>query len=1074
MKTTVLGYLTPAIPPLAGFWITEFAEVSPTLLGYGDDLWVAWTDPHAPRSLHVTQGPALTQAEYRESPSVVVATGIDPAVGLARLNNMFYVAWSKPGTGLQIASSADGRVWTPPVTHPSAQPSAEGVSLVAHDGDLYIAFIDRTTRAGAITWWHPNLGVSFGPITKLNFRTPGVPALAAFEDPLAGPVLFIAIATEQQTIAASRCFYGAVADLPNSFREVAGLQGDAVAMTALTIHQEPMLALSVILDRQSTICTAAFTADPPFFTIQRSDPVHPAGVDLPQLTTVDEELFLGYRNLDGNVEVACYVHACNLDPADPRINQPCDPEDCPPDPRLVCALQPEHSIGWKPASIENARKGDLILSPADGNGVIGTLLGALTPPQIYDHMGIMVKDRTVIRHCTESKDRLKDKRYYTGVLVTDAAPTNGLRSDHITYGWPGIIQQTVEDAFYTGLRGPYNSDWTMEAQGHQPFPLDPELAPLSPADREKAFYNLAPSEREKRFPQMWNSLKFVDPEENFTADAYIYTIKNMPSDPALRKSDEFPDGQLLWPIVVRPPQSLETSLPWVRPLLHRIADASLNLRAHYRFYCYTRGAISIDGSKDGPPKGNPFWSTITQPVLVEDPPAPLPPPDPDNPDTPVVPEPTYHTEYISINGVDWAAGTRPMVCSTFIWASIKAVEKQIGRHIMLEGAVEPVNNVGKPHRPAGTQDGLYAYSVAERQNSSVTLHAGLEREVKESLEEQASGFIGLVADFFAWTSDIADDVATQNVNAFAVDRADEVDNHLWEQPGDGDTVGPDDILLNWDAPSSDDREQIRGLYGFQEPANLQEGMYIWRQETRYQIADGMAHVRMYVGYIDPTNGMPRFVPALVTIGCDSGGTSDHSIFRTLTGAGLVPVKAIAWDPVLQVWLKYDQAHQLHEGINEFGIQLEAPPQWRRRIVWFGETRIYHNPDIGDLQERTTPFASNKMLAWDPDVMSNNPPDYVKDYMTHVVIGGESVKFDDHYVAYTFDCHLESDGTLQYSGEFRFYVDGDLQGDQTRTYNGSILPDSSKNWRYEATHDAFLDSHDYGRVVLTIENNWAKY
>jgi hypothetical protein len=28
--------------------------------------------------------------------------------------------------------------------------------------------------------------------------------------------------------------------------------------------------------------------------------------------------------------------------------------------------------------------------------------------------------------------------------------------------------------------------------------------------------------------------------------------------------------------------------------------------------------------------------------------------------------------------------------------------------------------------------------------------------------------------------------------------------------------------------------------------------------------------------------------------------------------------------------------------------------------------------------------------------------------------------------------------------------------------------------YEPTHDAFLGSHDYGRVSLTIRNEWAKY
>jgi hypothetical protein len=48
-------------------------------------------------------------------------------------------------------------------------------------------------------------------------------------------------------------------------------------------------------------------------------------------------------------------------------------------------------------------------------------------------------------------------------------------------------------------------------------------------------------------------------------------------------------------------------------------------------------------------------------------------------------------------------------------------------------------------------------------------------------------------------------------------------------------------------------------------------------------------------------------------------------------------------------------------------------------------------------QRTSPFASSTVLAWDPDVMSHNQPANVVDYMTHVRIDGASVHFDDHYV-----------------------------------------------------------------------------
>jgi hypothetical protein len=1061
VKTTVLSHVAPTFPATT---VAETADSSPALLGAGDELWLAWADTTSPRAVRFTHGLALSQDAFHAAPTVVIATDADKVVGLAQLNGRFYVAWSGPGLAVHIASSADaGKTWSAPLTHPTAQ-TADGVSLTAHNDALWFAYRDAAWGRATVTSYDPRPGGGFRPVTSLGVPTPSVPAIASVQDPLAWPALHVAVAAAGGKIVASRCFNNDAGNLAATLREVAGLAGDAVTLAPLRVNHQPGLAVGVVAQRRTTISTATLIADPPFFAVQRSDPLSDPGVDLPRMATVDDELFLGYSNLSKRVVAACYIHACALDPSDPRINQDCDPDACPPDPRLVCALQPAHSIRWTPATIDNAMKGDLVLSPADGNGVIGTLLGALTPRQIYDHMGMMVEDQRVIRHCTESKDRLKDKRYYTGVLVVDPAPTDGLRSDHITYGWPGIIHQTVEDAFYTGLRGPYNEQWAPP-----PTLGGPSLVST------KEFLSVSPGEREGKYPDNWNALMFYDPEENFTADPYRYTIRNLPKDPALRKSDAFPDGELLWPIVVRPPLDAEEALPWVRPLLHRVADASLALKAHYRFYCYTRSAISIDGSKDPPPAGAPYWSTITQPVRVEDPPPPPPPVDPSNPgNVPDAPEPTFHTEHIPIGGVDWAVGTHPMVCSTFVWAAVRAAEKELGRKIVLEGPIEPLDNSGKPHRALGSQDGLYAYSEKERQDSASTLHAALVRQVHESLEEQASGFIGLVADFFAWTSDIADDVATQNVNAFAVDRADETDDQLYESPGEGDSVGPDDILLNWDAPNGADREGFRGLYGDQVPALLVQGAYTWAADFKYQLASGMAHTRVRMNFTDPTTGLPRLVRALVTLGCEVGHTNAHGVFSALVGAAMTVIKANAWDTVLGVWLKHESTHDLHEGINILDLNLEAPPLWRRRITWFGETRIYHNPDIGDKQQRTEPFASSTVLAWDPDVMSNSPPANVVDYMTHVTIGGGSVHFDEHYVTYAFEVHLQSDGSIVYDGICDFFVDGDRQDDQRRTFNGTIALDGSKIFKYEVTHDAFLDSHDYGRVVLTVQNVWAKY
>jgi len=79
---------------------------------------------------------------------------------------------------------------------------------------------------------------------------------------------------------------------------------------------------------------------------------------------------------------------------------------------------------------------------------------------------------------------------------------------------------------------------------------------------------MSPDERHARFPKTWESLQFCDPEDNFLAATtvdggelepgvcyekghYRYEIRNLPKNPALRKSADDPDGSLLWPIMGR-------------------------------------------------------------------------------------------------------------------------------------------------------------------------------------------------------------------------------------------------------------------------------------------------------------------------------------------------------------------------------------------------------------------------------------------------------------------------------------------------------------------------------------------
>lgn len=154
----------------------------------------------------------------------------------------------------------------------------------------------------------------------------------------------------------------------------------------------------------------------------------------------------------------------------------------------------------------------------------------------------------------------------------------------------------------------------------------------------------------------------------------------------------------------------------------------------------------------------------------------------------------------------WAAGTRPSVCSSFIWM------KAEGRNLHLEtdqGLVTPTDleqsdvNAGAAVRPT-TPDGLYTYSAQER------LEAGewLFDEIYNMAYDQAGWFGEII-------TDAADDIANQFLNVFENGDADGKDNDNWRQTEDADAVSPDNMLW-WDSPAQG------GIYGFAEPAIYRE------------------------------------------------------------------------------------------------------------------------------------------------------------------------------------------------------------------------------------------------------------
>lgn len=136
---------------------------------------------------------------------------------------------------------------------------------------------------------------------------------------------------------------------------------------------------------------------------------------------------------------------------------PCNPEDpSDPDPQFMSpgpgfACQPTgrwEGMGDNETPlkqhIQNAQKGDVILVRGC-SGAVGPLVGAVDPPQIYTHMGIMTKNRFEVTQSTGDEGYLQ--RFPNGVL---GQPSNGFREAALRYGWPGSVTVSVREGFVTG------------------------------------------------------------------------------------------------------------------------------------------------------------------------------------------------------------------------------------------------------------------------------------------------------------------------------------------------------------------------------------------------------------------------------------------------------------------------------------------------------------------------------------------------------------------------------------------------------------------------------------------------
>jgi hypothetical protein len=896
-------------------------------------LWVAFEGQGQTlvlRSMDVLGGGTTTRVD-----TGFALAGIGTVVSMTAQGSRLRLVYGENGVDYRSTSTTDGQAFTAPVQLPLRAGFIGVRSLCAHSGGLSLLWAENAGGRAHL------LDVTAGTDEELPFRVGHEPGVCL--DPSTGH-LVLAYGVRSGPSGSWVLMTVDPSDASTALAELAvetSAEATTLSLCATTYHDTPGLHVAFLCGTSGPTAARSGPAD-----LSRLGGDEPLGVRAFQLDLAHDgrRTWVAWMEDDGEVRAGPYAVLFDL-PQELRelLDQPCDPDSCPVDPRLVCAATDEVTWVWQPPRIRNARKGDVIMTPGDGTGLIGTLLEQLEPRQFFDHMGVMLRDEVLVRHATMAHGRLNRKdpgRMMTGSFFGQRAPVDGFRPDALGQGWPGTITQSVDDAFFTGFN-------TYDPGGGRRYNPQGDGVSLVPGTVE------LPRPPDGAPPEQWKAWErqqlFADPE--FPQDE-PFSIHNFPVGPSYRLES----GSVIHPVVVKPAPELEAADPRIRGVLHRVADAAAGLRGHYRFYAYSDARIAFDPDKLG----------------------------------------TAGT---------WAEGTRPVVCSSFVWAAVQVVSAA-GQRLEVEGQLteSPEELLVTP-----TVDGLYRYLTAEREKAGTALHElvteRVRREVYLALQEAVhdnqllvdlarigltaligyvTGPIGAALAILGTSPDVIrelglafedmpDDVATQLCNAFAADRPDETDDDLWATPGEGLAVSPDDIKAYWDAPDGDgDRELWHGLYGTTQKMLLTYGRLEPRTVHRLQRSDGPARVEGTVRY----RGEP-VVGAEVRYGCDKTVTrrdDRRAAYAMEVSAGRYEVRASAYWPDTQEMLEGTRVVELRAGDQPgpVDLDLEDPPEWRRLVRVTGRIDLVRKVLIGTDDWAHSAINLQSPLTWAPDTWGEPP------------------------------------------------------------------------------------------------------
>lgn len=418
----------------------------------------------------------------------------------------------------------------------------------------------------------------------------------------------------------------------------------------------------------------------------------------------------------------------------------------------------------------------------------------------------------------------------------------------------------------------------------------------------------------------------------------------------------------------------------------------------------------------------------------------------------------------------WANDTYGTVCTSFILESLRNAVAFGAGLIMpsVEGGQLESTDVGADISSCNAADGYYCYSEAERLDAGNWLYQTFYDAAYEEAGFWGNAFTG-----------VADDLANQVVNCFGFDwcgtevppeecgipgpqtEYDAKDSTCWQNPGVGQAVAPDDMMLFWDSAPD-------GPYGKKHDLVLEPGR--WVRTYRWEAAPGTGTV---FGTVFGAGGSQPVEDAIVEI----EGGNNVGLTAQITGPDgkykIVGVPApLNWglevckDEVIGKFLPFfiaqNENKEINPVLNESCDESVSVSDWHRQVEIHGYLYI--------LDDETPPAAVDEHgnFYFDTALLVN--PDTPQNVFSTSECEGDEVRAEISLIA-NFN---STDRSVDLVADGKLYEGTDCNTDD-HDGSGAVVvtfpPGSSGTLNLKVVNEEW-DDGSYYTLAVTVSNNKA--